>query len=46
MLRYLTKSALLIGMTIVIVCGVYPAILWVIGQTLFPIMRKLCHTVG
>ena len=36
MLRYLTKSALLIGMTIVIVCGVYPAILWVIGQTLFP----------
>src|ERR1700684_862787 len=36
MLRYLTKSALLIGITIVIVCGVYPAILWVIGQTLFP----------
>jgi K+-transporting ATPase ATPase C chain len=36
MLRYLTKSALLIGITIVIVCGVYPGILWVIGQTLFP----------
>src|SRR6202453_3645644 len=36
MLRYLTKSALLIGITIVIVCGVYPAVLWVIGQTLFP----------
>jgi K+-transporting ATPase ATPase C chain len=36
MLRYLTKSALLIGITVIIVCGVYPAILWVIGQTLFP----------
>src|SRR5277367_95061 len=36
MLRYLTKSALLIGITVVIVCGVYPGILWVIGQTLFP----------
>ena len=36
MLRYLTKSALLIGITVVIVCGVYPGVLWVIGQTLFP----------
>src|SRR5580693_2511009 len=36
MLRYLTKSVLLIGITVVIVCGVYPGILWVIGQTLFP----------
>ena len=36
MLRYLAKSALLIGISVVIVCGVYPGILWVIGQTLFP----------
>src|SRR5271169_2671202 len=36
MLRYLTKSVLLIGITVVIVCVVYPGILWVIGQTLFP----------
>jgi potassium-transporting ATPase KdpC subunit len=36
MLRYFAKSALLIGIAVVIVCGVYPAILWVIGQTLFP----------
>src|SRR6202142_2548967 len=35
MLRYLAKSALLIGITVVVVCGVYPAILWAIGQTLF-----------
>ena len=36
MLRYLAKSALLIGISVVVVCGVYPGILWVIGQTLFP----------
>jgi K+-transporting ATPase ATPase C chain len=36
MLRYFAKSALLIGLSVVIVCGVYPGILWVIGQTLFP----------
>src|ERR1700685_2095662 len=36
MLRYLTKSVLLIGITTVIVCVVYPGVLWVIGQTLFP----------
>jgi len=35
MLRYFAKSALLLGVSVVIVCGVYPAILWVIGQTLF-----------
>jgi K+-transporting ATPase ATPase C chain len=36
MLRYLYKSAVLIGVTVVIVCGIYPAILWAVGQTLFP----------
>jgi potassium-transporting ATPase KdpC subunit len=36
MLRYFAKSALLIGLSVVVVCGVYPGILWVIGQTLFP----------
>jgi K+-transporting ATPase ATPase C chain len=36
MLRYLTKSALLIGISVVIVCGIYPGALWLIGQTLFP----------
>jgi potassium-transporting ATPase KdpC subunit len=36
MLRYFAKSALLIGISVVVVCGVYPGILWVIGQTLFP----------
>jgi K+-transporting ATPase ATPase C chain len=36
MLRYFAKSALLIVISVIIVCGVYPAILWVIGQTVFP----------
>jgi K+-transporting ATPase ATPase C chain len=31
MLRYLAKSALVIGITVVVVCGVYPGVLWVIG---------------
>ena len=36
MLRYFGKSLVLIAVSVVIVCGAYPAILWVIGQTLFP----------
>ncbi|MGV2289024.1 potassium-transporting ATPase subunit C [Trinickia sp. YCB016] len=36
MLRYVSKSALLLGMAVVLVCGLYPAILWIIGQTAFP----------
>src|ERR1700727_2524999 len=36
MLRYFAKSALLLGISVVIMCGVYPLVLWVIGQTLFP----------
>src|SRR5271168_642518 len=36
MLRYLTKSAWLLAITVVVVCGIYPGILWVIGRTLFP----------
>ncbi len=36
MLRYFAKSLVLIGVSVVIVCGIYPGILWVIGQTVFP----------
>jgi potassium-transporting ATPase KdpC subunit len=35
MLRNLIKSAWLIGISVVLVCGVYPAALWVIGQVFF-----------
>ena len=35
MFRYLGKSFLLIAASVVIMCGAYPLILWVIGQTLF-----------
>jgi K+-transporting ATPase ATPase C chain len=36
MLRYLTKSLLLMGFAVAICCGLYPLTLWVIGQTIFP----------
>jgi K+-transporting ATPase ATPase C chain len=36
MLRYLTKSVLLMGFAVAICCGLYPLTLWVIGQTVFP----------
>jgi K+-transporting ATPase ATPase C chain len=36
MTQYFTKSLWLLAFAVVITCGVYPGILWVIGQTLFP----------
>src|SRR5512136_1052681 len=36
MVRYLTKSVLLMGFAVAICCGLYPVTLWVIGQTVFP----------
>jgi potassium-transporting ATPase KdpC subunit len=36
MLRSLTKSLWLLGFAVVLTCGVYPLILWGIGQTFFP----------
>ncbi len=36
MMRYLSKSALLLIFGVVICCVIYPLVLWVIGQTLFP----------
>lgn len=36
MSRYISKSLLLLTFTVVIVCGAYPALLWVVGQTFFP----------
>ncbi|HEY6997985.1 MAG TPA: potassium-transporting ATPase subunit C [Candidatus Binatia bacterium] len=36
MLRHVSKSALLIGLTVVICCGVYPLVIWAIGQAVFP----------
>jgi potassium-transporting ATPase KdpC subunit len=34
--KYFSKSLWLLGFTVAIGCGLYPAILWAIGQTLFP----------
>jgi K+-transporting ATPase ATPase C chain len=36
MLRSLTKSLWLLGFAVMLTCGVYPLILWDIGQTFFP----------
>src|SRR5579862_7592476 len=35
MLRSVSKSLWLLGFAVVLVCGIYPAILWGIGQTAF-----------
>jgi hypothetical protein len=32
MFRYFVKSALLLGISVVILCGVYPGVLWLIGH--------------
>jgi len=36
MMKYLSKSFLLLVLGVVITCIIYPLVLWVIGQTLFP----------
>jgi potassium-transporting ATPase KdpC subunit len=36
MVRYLSKSILLLIFAVIICCGVYPLVLWAIGQTFFP----------
>jgi potassium-transporting ATPase KdpC subunit len=36
MLRSVSKSLWLLAFSVVLVCGIYPAVLWAIGQTAFP----------
>jgi K+-transporting ATPase ATPase C chain len=36
MMRYVSKSLWLLGFTLVVCCGVYPLVIWAIGQTVFP----------
>ncbi|HTP25372.1 MAG TPA: potassium-transporting ATPase subunit C [Anaeromyxobacteraceae bacterium] len=36
MLRHISKSLLLLGISVALLCGLYPAILWAIGHTFFP----------
>ena len=36
MLRYLSKSVLLLSFSVVILCVIYPCVVWVIGQVFFP----------
>jgi potassium-transporting ATPase KdpC subunit len=34
--QYISKSAMLLLFSVAILCGLYPAALWVVGQTIFP----------
>src|ERR1700751_771782 len=36
MLRYISKSLILLGLTVIICCGVYPLAVWAIGKAFFP----------
>jgi K+-transporting ATPase ATPase C chain len=36
MLRDVAKSVWLLGFMVVLLCGIYPAVLWGVGQTVFP----------
>jgi len=36
MSQYISKSIMLLLFAVVICCGIYPAVLWAIGQTIFP----------
>ncbi|HTC93108.1 MAG TPA: potassium-transporting ATPase subunit C [Terriglobales bacterium] len=35
-MKYISKSLILLGLTVVICCIVYPLVVWAIGQTVFP----------
>src|SRR5476649_18041 len=34
--KIISKSVWLLGFTVVLCCGIYPLVLWAIGQTVFP----------
>lgn len=36
MRQYISRSILLLAFSVVICCGIYPAVLWAIGQSIFP----------
>lgn len=46
MFRHLTKSLWLLVSVVVVVCGLYPTVLWVIGQTAFPFQANGSMVAG
>ena len=40
MSRYISKSVLLLLIAVVIVCGIYPGVVWVIGHVFFPFQAE------
>ena len=41
MLRYISKSLILLGLTVIICCGVYPLAVWAIGKAFFPFRQTV-----
>jgi potassium-transporting ATPase KdpC subunit len=46
MTKYLTKSLWLLGFAVLITCVLYPGVLWLIGQTIFPYQANGSLIVG
>jgi potassium-transporting ATPase KdpC subunit len=46
MTRYFSHSVLLLFFLVVIVCGIYPFALWIVGQTLFPFQANGSLIIG
>ena len=40
MSKYISKSVLLLSITVVLVCGIYPGVVWVIGHVFFPFQAE------
>src|SRR5579863_4159194 len=36
MLKHLVEGLWLLGFSLILVCGIYPGVVWVVGQTIFP----------
>lgn len=46
MFRHVIKSVWLLASVVVVVCGLYPAVLWLIGQTAFPFQANGSMVAG
>ncbi|MDF3837065.1 potassium-transporting ATPase subunit C [Cupriavidus basilensis] len=46
MFRHIGKSLWLLVSVVVVVCGIYPAVLWLVGQTVFPFQANGSMVAG
>ncbi|MGA8011995.1 MAG: potassium-transporting ATPase subunit C [Candidatus Acidiferrales bacterium] len=45
-MRYISKSILLLLITVVLVCGIYPAAVWAVGRLFFPFQAEGSLLIG